>query len=644
MAVKEDMRRADVERGGGDYADDSWWNCNLADDGSTDTSRWWNRLYFWRTVSICFFCINGYFLLTHHAASKRPIDGALCPQPAPLQPHASQRLVDAYAGYDSESYRNRSAELLGGAVRVPSMSFDDLGPVGEDPRWDVFGDLAAYLSHSFPRVHKTLGLEMVDTHGLLYTWAGSDASLKPLILMAHQDVVPVEDPSTWERPPFSGAFDGSFVYGRGASDCKNILVAILESIESLIDAGHSPRRTVVLSFGFDEESQGQTALQLAQRLESIYGAGGVALIVDEGVGFSEMYGEVFAVPGVAEKGYLDAIVEVRMAGGHSSIPPPHTSIGVLSELVRAIEAAPYSPVLSESNPLWGALQCAAAYAELPKDVEKLVRKGDRSRLAKKLAEQDAEQRYLMSTSLAATVVRGGVKVNALPEQAQVTINHRIAIDSSVEFVQRKLKSVVAPVAKKFGLDLIAWPEHEHETGSDTIAEFDRESDVQAAGALAGRSIPPPRSGGTVILRATENTLRPAPITPLGTPQWNLLAGTIRHVFRGLRPGSINARSQSQSQSRSHQSDGDKRVQSDGNKRGGSEGEGVKVAPGMSTGNTDTKNYWNLSKHIYRFEPSFTLVEGNNIHTVNEKCHIEAHLEAVRFYHTFLLNVDQATGF
>ena len=97
------------------------------------------------------------------------------------------------------------------------------------------------------------------------------------------------------------------------------------AIETLITSGFKPTRTVVVSFGFDEEASGtHGAGSLGPHLEKIYGENGIAMIVDEGSGFGEWYGSVIATPGIAEKGYLDALLKVTAPGGHSSVPPPHT--------------------------------------------------------------------------------------------------------------------------------------------------------------------------------------------------------------------------------------------------------------------------------------------------------------------------------
>ena len=149
--------------------------------------------------------------------------------------------------FQSDAFRNQSIKRLSGAVQIPTQSFDDLGPVGEDPRWDIFYSFADYLAKTFPLAHSTLQLERVNTHGLLYTWPGTDPTLKPTVLMAHQDVVPVLDSTVeqWTHPPFSGFYDGKFVWGRGASDCKNQLMGILAAVEALVDANFIPQRTVV---------------------------------------------------------------------------------------------------------------------------------------------------------------------------------------------------------------------------------------------------------------------------------------------------------------------------------------------------------------------------------------------------------------
>lgn len=181
-----------------------------------------------------------------------------CPQSSLLSPPSDEHLDSNLEYFGSPSFIQKSARLLSGLVQIPSESYDDEGPVGVDSRWDVFYKMSSYLETSFPLVHSNLERRKINTHGLLYKWQGSDTSLKPMLLMAHQDVVPV-DPSTedeWKYPPYSGHFDGEMVWGRGACDCKTTLVQSLQAVEELLAKGFKPERTLLLSYGFDEESKG----------------------------------------------------------------------------------------------------------------------------------------------------------------------------------------------------------------------------------------------------------------------------------------------------------------------------------------------------------------------------------------------------
>ena len=103
--------------------------------------------------------------------------------------------------------------------------------------------------------------------------------------MGHQDVVPV-NPDTideWTFPPYSGHFDGRLLWGRGASDDKNDLIGFLTTIELLIENGFKPSRTIVLSFGFDEEaSELEGAGHLGKHLLDKYGEDSFAMLIDEG--------------------------------------------------------------------------------------------------------------------------------------------------------------------------------------------------------------------------------------------------------------------------------------------------------------------------------------------------------------------------
>ncbi|KDN44468.1 hypothetical protein RSAG8_05515, partial [Rhizoctonia solani AG-8 WAC10335] len=345
------------------------------------------------------------------------------------------------AAYDVDGFEAKAAELLGGAVRIPTESFDNMGNVGDDDHWVVFDKLHKYLEEQFPRVHKALEVEKVNTYGLLFTWKGSDSSLKPMVLMGHQDVVPV-DPKTvdqWKQPPFSGYYDGTYVWGRGSGDDKSGLIGILATVESLLERDFKPTRTLVLSFGYDEEVGGpRGAKPLAERLLELYGEDGVAFIVDEGDTAGSAVtdkGVATARPAVGEKGYMDVTIEVRTPGGHSSIPPAHSqSIGILSKIIVEFEDNPYPVTLHRSNPMYTLLQCEAAYAAPDALVPRFRKAIGRSLISDKalkfvteVMSMDHRWKAFVGTTQAVDIINGGVKANALPEQAKALINHRIAV-------------------------------------------------------------------------------------------------------------------------------------------------------------------------------------------------------------------------
>lgn len=142
-------------------------------------------------------------------------------------------------------------------------------------------------------------MERINKYGLLYYIPGNDRSLKPILLMAHQDVVPPMDTRQWSHPPFQAHFDGEWLWGRGASDCKSNLIGILSAIDALLAQTYTPRRSILLAFGFDEETGGeQGAAGIARHLERNMGKDSLAMVFDEGgMGVKTLGDVAYALPG-----------------------------------------------------------------------------------------------------------------------------------------------------------------------------------------------------------------------------------------------------------------------------------------------------------------------------------------------------------
>ncbi|KAJ7806938.1 hypothetical protein B0H14DRAFT_2610107 [Mycena olivaceomarginata] len=233
-----------------------------------------------------------------------------------------------------------------GAVQLRTETFDGAPQDGNNPWYDKFYEFEAYLLETLPDVFTTLKLEHFATHALLLTWQGNNDSLPPIVLMAHQDTVPVPFPEEtverWTHPP----------------------IAELSAVSELTAAGFSPKRTVILSFGFDEEGGGVltpdflSLLKHSARAAAQHGRDSIFATIDEGGGVIEDYfGQTWVLPaavsflhfhwraqhqptsmdGKGEKCSVNIKVSVNIPGGHSSILLPHTTIDILSTLVAAIE-------------------------------------------------------------------------------------------------------------------------------------------------------------------------------------------------------------------------------------------------------------------------------------------------------------------
>jgi carboxypeptidase PM20D1 len=333
-----------------------------------------------------------------------------------------------------------AAERLAGSLRIATISADD--PSAFDA--ESFSTFHRYLENAFPRVHAQLRREIVASHSLLYTWQGTDVSLKPILLVGHMDVVPVE-PGTeqrWEHEPFAGRVLDGFIWGRGAIDNKSTVIGTLEAVEMLLAEGFRPRRTVYLAYGHDEEVGGKAgaraiATLLRRRMVEL------ELVLDEGgvIGDGVLPGisAPVALVGIAEKGFVSIELIARMAGGHSSLPPAQSAVGVVSAAVARLEQhqmparldGPTREMFERIGPRFPYLQ-RALFANLWLTRPLVLRTLQRS----------PTTNAMVRTTTAPTMFQGGTKDNVLPSYARAVVNFRIlpgdSIADVVEHVRRTI--------------------------------------------------------------------------------------------------------------------------------------------------------------------------------------------------------------
>ncbi|QIS02754.1 M20/M25/M40 family metallo-hydrolase [Nocardia brasiliensis] len=337
----------------------------------------------------------------------------------------------------TEPVDDRTAERLAAALRCVTVSTDDPADIDDA----AFERLGAHLEQSFPRVHAELDCERFG-HSRLYRWPGVEQDRVAAILLAHQDVVPVDDPQRWTHPPFAGVVDDEFVWGRGAIDDKSRLLAILEAVEAALAAGIRPRHTIFLAFGHDEEVFGDTgAMHMAQRLrdQGVF----ADLLLDEGgmvtTGVADRIEPPVATIMLGEKGYATVRLSVTEVGGHSSMPGRQTAVGRIARAVARIQDHPMplrmTPVTAD--------MLARLRTVLPTPRRQLLRLADLvAPLVTRVMAARPQTEALVRTTTAPTVIRGGVKSNVLPQHAEAFVNFRILPGDSVDSVLAHCRKVV----------------------------------------------------------------------------------------------------------------------------------------------------------------------------------------------------------
>ena len=331
-----------------------------------------------------------------------------------------------------------AAKHLGEAVQFQTVTHQD--PSLDQPaEWEK---LHQWLAATYPAAHRVMSRDIVAGRTLIYTWPGSDPSAQPIILMAHQDVVPVAEGTekAWRYPPFSGAVAEGAVWGRGAIDDKGSLISLFEAADALAARGFKPRRTIYFVSGQDEEFGGTGARAAAEWLKARHVK--ALFVIDEGsvvLGNNPLTGGKAALIGVAEKGYATLRVTARSGGGHSSTPPKEPGVVTLSRAVAAIADHPFPQRLS--GPSEEMLQALAPYA--PTGVRMAVANTwlFKPLLLSQFGASPAGA-AMLHTTIAPTMLQGSPKENVLPTEAIARINYRIDPKDTPEAVMAQARKAV----------------------------------------------------------------------------------------------------------------------------------------------------------------------------------------------------------
>lgn len=327
----------------------------------------------------------------------------------------------------------RAVAKLQAAIRIPTVAHPD----HMDAK--TFKDFHAQLRKDFALLHKQLELIPIGDHGLLFHWAGESAE-RPVVLMAHQDVVPVE--GDWQYPGFSGEIAEGQIWGRGTLDDKGCLIAICEAVERHLEEGFVPAQDVWLSFGANEEISGTDAVaavtELRRRDIRPW------FVIDEGGAIAHDAFPTVSPPlgviGVSEKGtaHVELIVEDR--GGHASMPSKWGPTARLARAIVRLEQHPFpanvpGPTLEMIERL--ANHASALLRPVLANATRLSPVIDRALVA-----AGPESAAMVRTTTTVTTLSGSPANNVIASKASAGVNVRIMVGETVEQVLAHLRKVI----------------------------------------------------------------------------------------------------------------------------------------------------------------------------------------------------------
>ena len=329
-----------------------------------------------------------------------------------------------------------AVENLAQLIRCKTVSYSDHS-LEDDAE---FRKLLDMLPGLYPNVYEHCSVRELPDRGLLLRWPGKESG-DPAVLMAHYDVVPVDE-EKWEKPPFAAVLEDGVLWGRGTLDTKVTFNAILTAANHLIGQGWQPEKDIYFAFSGGEEVNGKGAMNIVNYFEKH----GIqpAIVVDEGGAVVENVfpgvKEPCGLIGIAEKGMMNAQFKTLSGGGHASSPPVKTPIGTLAKACRKILGNPFKMHITKPaaemfdtlgrrstflyKVIFANLWCFAPVLDLI------------CRLS------GGELNALVRTTVAFTQMEGSNARNVIPPEAKMVANMRLNPGDSVGGALAYLRKVV----------------------------------------------------------------------------------------------------------------------------------------------------------------------------------------------------------
>jgi carboxypeptidase PM20D1 len=331
--------------------------------------------------------------------------------------------------------REAAVTALQELVRCRTVSYYDPS-LEDDAEFEKFIDLLPKL---YPEVARVCTMTRLPGRALLFKWVGTEHS-EPSVLMAHYDVVPVNEES-WTKPPFDAVIDEKGVlWGRGCLDTKLTFNGIMFAANHLIAQGFKPKQDIYFAFSGGEEVNGPGAPNIVGWFEEQ----GIrpAFVLDEGGAVVENVFPGVSRPcgliGIAEKGMMNLELSVASSGGHASAPGPHTPIGILSRACCRVENHPFKMhITGPAREMFDTLGRHSTFLYRLIFANLWCFGGILGNLSKKTG---GELNALLRTTVAFTQASGSQAPNVIPPSASFVANLRLnprdTIDSVLEYIKK----------------------------------------------------------------------------------------------------------------------------------------------------------------------------------------------------------------
>ncbi len=279
-----------------------------------------------------------------------------------------------------------------------------------------------------------------DTAGLLVRYRGDGSGGRPILLLAHMDVVPALR-ADWERDPFTMVEENGFFFGRGSLDNKAGVAHLTSTFLTLRAEGFTPTRDLIIWFSGDEETTGATTQALLAEHRALLGEAEFALNSDAGGGELNAQGRgvSFGLQ-TAEKTYASFTLTARNPGGHSSVPRADNAIYELSDALTRLRAFQF-PVMWNATTIESFRSAAASLSGAEAQAMRRFVENPGDRVAARTLARNPGISTMMRTTCVATMLSAGHAENALPQSASATVNCRVFPGVPVADVLAELRAI-----------------------------------------------------------------------------------------------------------------------------------------------------------------------------------------------------------